>query len=521
MKVAVYDEWWATAGGGEKFAAGIAQVLANDHAVEVLTHAPIDLEHLGERLQLDLAGVTAREIPVGQASVEEASADYDLFVNASYMSRAVNRARHGLYVVHFPNPPVGEGQGWKAVAKRTLRPLVAMPGVDIALGSGFHPEEQIGRHRVQWTNGDAEIEVRLPEHQELDITIRLGRFLGVELERVPVTIEVDGKRVVSLTLAPRTSRFEPATIPVSVPVRGKPGGAPVRLRVISDTHVPAEAFGTTDTRVLGVPVAGVQAGPSFKAAVRRRYPSLARRPADFEFVASYDRVVSNSEYTRRWVQRWWEIDTDVLNPPVTLQQRGNKEKIILNVGRFFSPDRGHCKKQLDLVRAMRAIDWRGRLPGWSLHLVGGCAPDDQDYLEKVRREAKGLPVEFHVDASGAELRDLYGRASIYWHATGLGEDPEQQPDRFEHFGITTVEAMSAGAVPVVIRAAGQEEVVEHGVSGLLWEPLVQLVCFTEDLALDDERRRKMSATAEERAQAFGLDAFGQRVRELVGQIAAS
>ncbi|MCX7621183.1 MAG: glycosyltransferase family 4 protein [Acidimicrobiales bacterium] len=518
MKVAVYDEWWATAGGGEKFAAGIAQVLADDHDVELLTHEPVDLEDLSQRLQLDLSGVAAREIAVGQAAVEAASAGYDFFVNASYMSRAHNRAKHGLYVVHFPNPPVGDGTGWKAVAKRALRPLVAMPGVGVQVGAGFYPPEQIGRYRAQWTNGDGEVVVWVPEGEELEVTLRFGRFLGRGLDPVPVTIHVDGTRMVSLALRPRTSRLEPAVIPVSVPIRGKSGGEPVHIRIISATHVPAEAFGTGDTRRLGVPVTGVHAGPSLKAIARLRYPSLAASPADFGFVKSYDRVVSNSEYTRSWVRRWWEIDTDVLYPPVTMQPRGDKQNIILNVGRFFSPDRGHCKKQLDLVRAMRAIAWRGRLPGWTLHLVGGCAPADQEYLDKVRKEAQGLPVEIHVDASGAELRDLYSRASIYWHATGLGEDPETQPDRFEHFGITTVEAMSAGAVPVVIFAAGQAEIVEHGVNGLLWEPLVQLVCFTEDLALDDERRERMSAAAQVRARDFGFEAFGERLLAIVSEI---
>ncbi len=521
MKVAVYDEWWATAGGGEKFAAGIAQVLAADHDVDLLTHEPVDLVDLGERLQLDLARVGVREIPVGQAAVESASADYDLFVNASYMSRAASRARHGLYVVHFPNPPTGDGTGWRAVAKKALRPLVALPGVEVTLGSGFHPEEQIGHHRVRWTNGDAEIQVRLPEGAVQDVQVRLGRFLGSALAPVPVTIEVEGRRALSLVLEPRTSRFMPAVLPVSVPVRGLPDGEPVRVRIISSTHVPAEAFGTDDRRVLGVPVAGVQVGPPLKAVARRRYPSLAGQPPDFDFVRTYDRVVSNSQFTRRWVNRWWEIDTGVLHPPVTLQPRGDKEKVILNVGRFFAPERGHCKKQLDLVRAMRAIQWRGRLPGWSLHLVGGCAPADQEYLDKVRREAQGLPVEIHVDAPGAVLRDLYGRASIYWHATGLGEDPDAHPDRFEHFGITTAEAMSAGAVPVAILAAGQVEIVDHGVNGLLWEPLVQLVCFTEDLALDEERRRRMSVAAEARARELGFEAFAARLRDLVDQITSS
>lgn len=116
------------------------------------------------------------------------------------------------------------------------------------------------------------------------------------------------------------------------------------------------------------------------------------------------------------------------------------------------------------------------------------------------------------------MRELYGKASIYWHATGLGEDPDRHPDRFEHFGITTAEAMSAGAVPVVIMAAGQEELVDHGRTGMLWEPVVQLVCFTEDLIADPDRLVRLSAAAEVEAGRYGLGPFGERVRGLVDDI---
>ena len=81
--------------------------------------------------------------------------------------------------------------------------------------------------------------------------------------------------------------------------------------------------------------------------------------------------------------------------------------------------------------------------------------------------------------------------------------------------------MSAGAVPVVIRAAGQEEVVEHGVSGLHWEPLVQLVCFTEDVALDPDRWEALSAGAEARARQYGMDAFADRLHGIVARITAA
>ena len=60
------------------------------------------------------------------------------------------------------------------------------------------------------------------------------------------------------------------------------------------------------------------------------------------------------------------------------------------------------------------------------------------------------------------LKDIlneYKLAKIYWHASGFGEDLETHPEKAEHFGITTVEAMINGLVPIVIDAGGQKEIV--------------------------------------------------------------
>jgi glycosyltransferase involved in cell wall biosynthesis len=235
-----------------------------------------------------------------------------------------------------------------------------------------------------------------------------------------------------------------------------------------------------------------------------------------EWLRSYDLVVSNSEYTRLFVQRWWEVDDGLLNPPVTVQPRGDKAPIILSVGRFFDAEGGHSKKQLEMVRAFRSLLDRG-LEGWELHLVGGCGPADRVYLERVRHAAAGLPVVLHVDAPGAELRDLYSRASIYWHATGLGEDPVRHPDRFEHFGITTVEAMSAGAVPIVIGHAGQLEVVDHGVNGFHWYTLDELTAHTRRVIDDDALRARLGDAAADKAQHYAMPAFSELVHHFVDE----
>jgi glycosyltransferase involved in cell wall biosynthesis len=206
----------------------------------------------------------------------------------------------------------------------------------------------------------------------------------------------------------------------------------------------------------------------------------------------------------------------VLEPPVSLRAPGPKAPVIASVGRFFAPGRGHAKKQLELVRAFREVD--GRVPGWELHLLGGCSPEDRGYLDEVRAAVEGLPVFLHVDASGPELADLYARASLYWQATGLGEDLEADPVRAEHFGIAVVEAMSAGAVPIVLDEGGPVEIVRPGLDGAWFRDERALVETTVALIGDADRRQRMSRSAIERAAAYGRDRFAGRLCELVADV---
>ena len=219
--------------------------------------------------------------------------------------------------------------------------------------------------------------------------------------------------------------------------------------------MPAESGGH-DRRVLGVPLRGVQVGRGLAASAEIWFPWVGARGTPTDWQRTYGAIVANSRFTASWVRRWWSVDSEVLYPPVSMQARGAKGPVILNVGRFFAAEQGHSKKQLEMVHAFRTLVDRG-LRGWTLHLVGGCEGVGRPYLERVRAAAAGYPVDIHVDASGDDLAALYAQASIYWHASGMGESPDRHPGRLEHFGMTTVEAMSAGAVPVVIglaRAAG-------------------------------------------------------------------
>ena len=516
MKVAVNDRYWPTGGGGEKFAAGIAAALAPEHDVRLLGHEDVDLGWLGERLDLDLSDVAVDVLP-DELGVARASAAYDLFVNASYLSWDANHARHGIYVVHFPGPR-------PPLAERSRRWLASWAGdllsgeATVELGDRFYTPEATRVHGLRWTGGDAELVVASPTGGRVPVTVLLGRYLPPAVTPLDVVAVAGGTEVGRAVVEARRSRTDrrrtvPLTFAVDVPAGGR-----VRVQLRCRAWVPAEVGVGADRRPLGVPVVGAHAGGGWRAAVARGVPVLAGQTGEPTHLETYDRLLANSRYTQGWVERLWHRPSDVLYPPVGLVERGPKAPVILSVGRFFLPGSGHNKKQLEMVSAFRRLVERGGADGWEYHLAGGCAPEHRPYLDQIRAAAQGMPVVLHPEASGADLRGLYRQASIFWHAAGLGEHPARHPDRYEHFGITTVEAMSAGAVPVVIDAAGQMEIVEHGASGYRFARLDDLIAHTERLIADPAWRETLSVAAEHGARAFGWDAFAARVRDQVASL---
>jgi len=149
------------------------------------------------------------------------------------------------------------------------------------------------------------------------------------------------------------------------------------------------------------------------------------------------------------------------------------------------------------------------LKDWELHLVGNLAAGEEHkiYLDTVRQSAQGYPIVIHQDIPFQQLSDLYAESAIYWHASGYGEDEDRDPVKFEHFGITTVEAMASGCVPVVIGKGGQREIVNHGKNGFLWDTLEELKRYTLLVANDESLRNSLAQAATVSLEKFNRKNF--------------
>lgn len=243
-----------------------------------------------------------------------------------------------------------------------------------------------------------------------------------------------------------------------------------------------------------------------------------------ESLASWGAFVANSHFTARWMAERWDVRADAVPPPCPpMGPPGVKQPWILNVARFAPPsEEVHDKSHGALIDAF------GRLCAVldqpvELHLAGHADPTDRataDHLRRLAQRAGDLPVHFHVSIDHAALRALYQQASLFWLGTGYGSDPVRQPQRQEHFGIVTVEAMSAGAVPLAHGTGGSVEIIEGRGFGRLWRDLDELVAGSAELLSNPARLARESALAVQAATAYTPERFGERMREIVDRVIA-
>lgn len=228
-------------------------------------------------------------------------------------------------------------------------------------------------------------------------------------------------------------------------------------------------------------------------------------------------VFCNSYFTKHFIDRKLNINSKVLYPPVVINrdEKIKKENIILHVGRFYENESGaNYKKQDVMVKVFKKMIDNG-LKAWEFVIVIGVRGKDRAIFNKFKEMSKGYPIKILDNPSNITLWENYSKAKIYWHATGFGEDLQEHPEKAEHFGISTVEAMGSGVVPVVINAGGQKEIIEDGKNGYLWDTLEELFSKTVSLIANEKLLEKMSIQAIERSGIFGKDKFCKDLKNIV------
>lgn len=225
-------------------------------------------------------------------------------------------------------------------------------------------------------------------------------------------------------------------------------------------------------------------------------------------------VVCNSGFTKKFIDKEFGVNSMVIPPPVDIKNfsPGKKENLILSVGRFSQLLQ--AKRQDVLVSAFKKLCDQG-LPGWQLILAGATGVGGREFFEKLKVEAAGYPIKLLADIDFESLKSLYGKAKIFWFASGFDVDEDKNPEKVEHFGMTVVEAMAAGCVPIVVPKGGVKEIVKQGETGFFWQDENKLLGATRDLISHPQTLKKLSPVVVKSSQKFSKEKFCREFDEII------
>ncbi len=222
-------------------------------------------------------------------------------------------------------------------------------------------------------------------------------------------------------------------------------------------------------------------------------------------------LLVNSTFMRDVVRKCYARDSVVIFPPVDLQRFRHKE--IRNRGNIVvTITRLRLGKELELIPQIARY-----VKDCKFIILGLLDAGSRESLDALNREVGtqevGDRVEVRVNQSPSVIADTLASSKVYLHTQST-----------EAFGISVVEAMAAGCVPVVPRSGGpwidilgQEESM-YGFSFTSPKEAARKIAL---LTSDEGLRREIAERAIRRASLFDSTFFESRMVRIVEHLTLS
>lgn len=206
-------------------------------------------------------------------------------------------------------------------------------------------------------------------------------------------------------------------------------------------------------------------------------------------------ILTNSLFSKSVIKRWTGREAKVVYPPVEVEKflfaGGKRENIVVTCSRF-TPE-----KNLELIPEVAS-----KVPKAKFYVFGSTTKTSREVLSKVKRRAKELKVDnvtLRPDAPLSEMLAIYRKAKVYLHAM-VGE----------HFGLSVVEAMASGLVPIVHKSGGPYMDIlngKQGVYGFYYEDADEAASHVNFLIENEKEAGEIREKAIERSLRFNKRAF--------------
>ena len=246
----------------------------------------------------------------------------------------------------------------------------------------------------------------------------------------------------------------------------------------------------------------------FTSAAQRHHTWITRW-----LINRMDAIIATSDISASFLKRQATViphgvDTDRYAPPTSRAAAFAEAEL---PGRYAIGCFGRVRAQKGsdvFVDAMCRL--LPRYPDFTAVMVGALTTEHMAFANDLKKRIEAAGLQSRIVITGElpieDVQRWYQRLAIYAFTS-----------RNEGFGLTLIEAMSAGAALVASRAGAAELVVEDGVTGVLTPPgdVDALVVALEPLMRDVASAAAMGERARARVlEKFSLDAEADRIAEV-------
>jgi len=221
-------------------------------------------------------------------------------------------------------------------------------------------------------------------------------------------------------------------------------------------------------------------------------------------------LLTNSKFSKMIIKRFLGVDAAVMYPPVEVKKYlctesnlADRKNIVITVSRI--EEGKHLELMLEIAK---------RVKDTKFVMIG--ATRQPNYVRHLRMKAVEMGISDRViivpNVDESLKTSLMRRAKLYLHTT-----------KFEHFGISIVEAMASGLVPIVHRSGGPwMDILEEkqGVFGYAYNDADEAAHVIAELVLNDNMRIEIARRALRRAWVFNEDLFKSRITKVVEMMLA-
>jgi glycosyltransferase involved in cell wall biosynthesis len=199
-------------------------------------------------------------------------------------------------------------------------------------------------------------------------------------------------------------------------------------------------------------------------------------------------VITNSKYSSKAIYNAFNIHPKILYPPVDVETFRDaallksttvpREDIILVISRI-APDK-QIENAIELAKIIKDRGIR-RTKVKGMVIVGNLYEYDEQYYQKLKKMIADYDlldyISLQTNVCFNKLIQLMQLAKVYFH-----------PRIDEHFGISIVEAMASGLVPIVSDAGGHTEFVPSKYQFHTLDHAADLIALAFEAPTDSERR---------------------------------